>query len=193
MSSKYTILITGVTRGLGLDLLKRYLSRPDHVVIATVRDPKAPAAQALYDLPKGKGSSLIVVKIDSTRREDANDAVKELRSNHGIDHVDLVIANAGMALVLPYLKDLKIDDIAEHMEVNVYGVVRLFQAVLPLLDAAKAPKWVSMGSSAGSFNDMFVMPHPNSAYGASKIVLHFHTLKMHCEHPNVTALVVHPG
>lgn len=145
-----TVLITGANRGLGQGLLQRYLALPNHTVIAGNRDPTHATSQALNDLPKADGSKLIVVKIDATVEKDAHDAVKELQETHGITHLDIVIANAGISYALPTVADLKIADFQAHMEPNVYGVIALYQATRPLLrKSSKEPMFVPMGSTAG--------------------------------------------
>lgn len=142
------ILISGANRGLGKALVERYLARDDHTVIAAVRDPSHPTSKALADLPAGQHSRLLVVKIDSTAEADALKAVEEL-SKQGIDLLDLVIANAGVARAFPKVSELKVADLQAHIAPNVFGVVWLYQAALPLLRKSAQPKWVTMGSSAG--------------------------------------------
>lgn len=144
------VLITGANRGLGKGLLQRYLAQPNHIVIAGNRDPTHPTSTALNDLPKADGSRLIVVKIDAAIEQDAHDAVKELQQTHGIDHLDIVIANAGVSYVWPPVAQLKIADLQAHIEPNVYGVVAVYQATRPLLQkSSKEPIFVPMGSTAG--------------------------------------------
>lgn len=144
------VLISGANRGLGEGLAKRYLAQPNHIVIAANRNSRHPTSKALADLPKGEGSSLIVVKLDATVEQDAFDAVKTLQESHGIDHLDIVIANAGVSFVWPAVKDVKIDDLRAHIEPNVYGVVTLYQATRPLLQkASREPIFTPIGSSAG--------------------------------------------
>lgn len=143
-----TVLISGANRGLGKALVERYLARDDHTVIAAVRDPDHPTSKALADLPAGQHSRLLVVKIDSTAEADALKAVEEL-SKQGIDRLDLVIANAGVARAFPKVSELKVADLQAHIAPNVFGVVWLYQAALPLLRKSAQPKWVTMGSSAG--------------------------------------------
>ena len=93
---------------------------------------------------------MIVVKVDATVERDAFDAVKTLREAHGIDHLDIVIANAGVSFVWPAVKDVKIDDIRAHVEPNAYGVVTLYQATRPLLQQSqREPIFTPIGSSAG--------------------------------------------
>lgn len=83
-----------------------------------------------------------------------------------------------------------------HFAVNTVGPVVLFQAVLPLLKAAvgpQAPKFVTVGSSAGSIGGMEQRPFPNAAYAPSKAAVHYLTKKIHVEHPELIALPVDPG
>lgn len=152
MSPSTTTLITGANRGLGLGLTERYLGQPSQVVIATVRKPSHPSAQALQNLPTGPDSRLIVVKLDVTIEQDARDAVAELQLKHGIQHLDIVIANAGVAYIWPSVADVKLSDIRNHMEPNVYGVVALYQATRSLLEKAvgREPMFVPIGSASGS-------------------------------------------
>jgi norsolorinic acid ketoreductase len=116
-----------------------------------------------------------------------------LKEKHGITALDIVVANAGISKVFPPVSELNIKDIQEHFDVNLYGVIRLFQAVLPLLNQAKAPKFVTLGTSAASLGEMASRNFPNSAYGTSKVALNYITLKIHFENPKVTAFPLDPG
>ncbi|KAK0707945.1 hypothetical protein B0H67DRAFT_325138 [Lasiosphaeris hirsuta] len=184
------VFITGANRGLGKGLTTTYLARPDHIVIAGARNPADSSATGLADLPKGAGSRLIVVKIDSTVESDAKEAVSQLAAQ-GIDHLDIVIANAGIATIFPSVEELQIAHLKSHIEVNVYGIVYLYQATLPLLRKAASPKWVTIGSSAGNIGTL--QPIPNAAYAPSKIAAHWITKRIDAEEPELTAFVFHPG
>lgn len=150
------VLITGASRGLGRGLAQRFPAKPDHVVIAANRDPSGATSTALQDLPKGEGSRLIVVKLDSAVEADAIEAVKTLETQ-GIDSLDIVVANAGISEVYPEVSALNASDLQRHVTVNVLGVVWLYQAVLPLLRKSTNPKWVNMGSSAGGLEVGFFL------------------------------------
>lgn len=141
------VLITGANRGIGKGLLALYLAKSNHTVIAANRDPTHSTSKALLDLPKAEGTSLLLVKIDATVAEDPANAVKQLASQ-GIHYLDIVIANAGISFVWPKVSEVKVEDIQKHTVPNVYGVVWLYQATLPLLKKSKKPVWVSMGSGA---------------------------------------------
>ena len=144
----YTVLISGANRGLGKGLAEIYLAKPNHTVIAFNRDPASSSSKALSEIRTASGSKVIVVKCDASIETDPLDAVKEIQKQ-GVDHLDIVIANAAIADAYPSVRDLKIADLQRHIVPNVFGVVSLYQATRPLLLEAEKPKWVTMGSSAG--------------------------------------------
>ena len=150
------VLITGASRGLGRGLAQRFLAKPDHAVIAVNRDPSGATSTALQDLPKGEGSRLIIVKLDSAVEADAVEAVKTLETQ-GIDSLDIVVANAGISEVYPAVSAMNASDLQRHITINVLGVIWLYQAVLPLLRRSSDPKWVTMGSSAGALEVGFFL------------------------------------
>lgn len=117
----------------------------------------------------------------------------ELQTKYMITYLDIVVANAGICKVLPKVIDVKADQILDHVKVNVMGPIFLFQATLSLLERSSNPRFMLMGSNAGSLSGMERVPIPSAAYGASKAMAHYHCLKMHFENPNITVLNIHPG
>ena len=125
-------------------------------VIAANRDPSNAGSKALADLPKGTDSSLIVAKYEAATEQGAFNLVNELQTRHGIDHLDLVIANAGFAKLHPLVKDVKRADILDHIETNALGSVMLYQATRELLHkSSKRPLFAFMGSGAGALRYVF--------------------------------------
>ncbi|KAF7898958.1 uncharacterized protein EAF01_008171 [Botrytis porri] len=190
------VLISGANRGLGKGLLAQYISKPDHIVIAANRDPSHPTSKALSELPTGANTKLFVIKVDGSSPTSAQTAIDTLPSL-GIDHLDLVIANAGVSYAWPTVADLKIEDLEGHFIPNVFGAVRLYQATLPLLLKSKDPKWVTIGSTAGMITNQLPiqnqLPIPNGAYGPSKAAIHWFTKRMNVENPPLNAFVLDPG
>ncbi|WWC90938.1 uncharacterized protein L201_005876 [Kwoniella dendrophila CBS 6074] len=190
MSTSTIVLISGANRGIGLGLFKHYIALPNHIVIAANRDIYSSSSKALNDLPKGEGSKAILVKVEAVIQDDAFQAVEQLKQQ-GIERIDIVIANAGISNTFPTVAKLKISDLDAHIRVNVYGVVWLYQATLPLLHKSSNPKFINVGSLAGSFE---ASPNwPNSAYGTSKAAIHWLTRRIHFEEPNIVAFVISPG
>jgi len=185
------VLITGANRGLGLGLLERYLKLEDHTVIAANRNPDHPTSKQLSNLPTAKGTKLIVVKLDARIWQDAFDAVKTLESQ-GIDHFDIVIANAGIVNVYPSVADVKQEDLVAHVESNTYSVVALYQAVRQLLQMSKKePMYAVMGTTAGSLNSQ--PPLPNACYGPSKSASAWFSIRINAEDSWLHSLSLGPG
>ncbi|EHK96732.1 putative Aflatoxin biosynthesis ketoreductase nor-1 [Glarea lozoyensis 74030] len=172
------VLITGANRGIGKGLLELYLLKPNHLVIAGNRDPEHATSKALATLPTADGTRLLVIKIDATVPTDAAAAAK-LLAKDGVDYIDIVIANAGVAYVYPKVSEVKTEDMQRHIVPNVYGNVWLYQAMLPLLK--RSEKKINM------------IPFQNAAYAPTKLVLHWLTKAMHMEEPELTAFPIDPG
>ncbi|KAE9568708.1 hypothetical protein CGMCC3_g15112 [Colletotrichum fructicola] len=184
------VLITGANRGIGKGLLEKYLARPNHTVIGTVRDPDHESSKALASLPKAKGSSLVLVKFDITVKADGLDAVKQLEAQ-AIDHLDIVIANAGVCFAWPKVSEIKVEDIEGHYVPNVHGLIFTYQATLHLLKKSKNGKWITIGSCSAWLTNQLDMP--NAAYGTSKVVAHWLTKAIHREEPELVAFPIDPG
>lgn len=83
---------------------------------------------------------------------------------------------------------------ARHYQVNVIAALVLFEAVLPLLNAALAPaKFVQISSAVGSMTIMPMIKFHCTPYGASKAASTYLVRKIHFEHPGLIAFPVHPG
>lgn len=197
MSSTQTYLITGGNRGIGKGFVSQLLQRPNTTVIATVRDT-AKSAPLLESLPKAEGSRLIVVKLDSQVEDDAKTAVSQLRSEHGIESLDVVIANAGIAHSNASVAETSSAALRDHFDTNAIGPVLLFQAFKPLLQASKSqkPVFLAISTAIGSVGLQDALPGPPakfSPYGASKAALNWLVKRMHIEEPWLTTYVTHPG
>ncbi|KAJ5193429.1 hypothetical protein N7449_009571 [Penicillium cf. viridicatum] len=190
------VLITGANRGIGKGILELYLQKPNHTVIAANRDPSHPTSNALADLPKAEGTTLEVIKLDVLSPTDPAAAVKTLAAK-GITHIDILIANAGIALSWPKVSEVKVEDIQKHVEVNVYGFIRLYQAFRSVLKEAQTPKMVTIGSSSAFLTVSPVIPNfiplQNAAYAPTKGAQHWYTKAISAEDPWLTAFPLDPG
>lgn len=186
-------LITGVSRGIGRGLVETFLARSNTTVIAAVREPVGALSQSLQFLPKGEYSRLIVVKIDSKSPTDPAAAVETLQREHGIDHLDVIIANAGISEDFSPVHGVSIPVLREHVEVNGYGPIYLYQAAHPLVKKSKKPTFVGIGSPLGSVGGMEQRPYPCAAYGPSKAILHWIVRKIHFENEDFVSFVADPG
>ncbi|KAF1980843.1 putative aflatoxin biosynthesis ketoreductase nor-1 [Aulographum hederae CBS 113979] len=188
-SDKTIVLVTGANRGIGFALVQTYLTRPNHIVVAAVRSPGT--FKALEALPRLTTTSLLPATIDSSDHTSAGKALDTLKSTYGISHLSVVIANAGISKIYPTAASVQLDDIREHLEVNTFGPVILFQACLPLL--LPGSKFVAISSIAGSIGIMGPGAAPNSAYGPSKAALNYLMRKMHHENGELVVFPIDPG
>ncbi|EME39084.1 dehydrogenase-like protein [Dothistroma septosporum NZE10] len=194
-SKRTTYLVTGASRGIGKGLVASFLARPDSTVIACVRNV-ASQSKALSDLPCAEGSSLIVVKLDCAVETDPASAVEELQSAHNIRHIDVVVANAAIAGAYGPTSTLPLDAVKEHMQINCYSVLLLFQATRPLLEQA-APgkaKFVFIGAPISTITQMEECARaPLGAYGLTKLAANYLVRKFHFENKWLMSFVIDPG
>ncbi|KAI1433778.1 NAD(P)-binding protein [Xylaria sp. CBS 124048] len=188
---KLMILIPGL--GIGNTLTQIYLSRPNHIVIGSVRDEKSPELASLRSFPAAPNTKLIIVHIESASLSDPQKALSEIKAA-GVDHIDVIIANAGgYPPVLP-LETVSRQDLMSCFEVNAAAPVLLFQTFKDLLRRAKSPKWAVISTSAGSIGSMGIIgSHFLPAYGASRAALNWLTQSIHYTNEWLTVLPLHPG
>ncbi|KAI0380234.1 Nor-1 [Hypomontagnella monticulosa] len=202
MSSQATntnILITGVNRGLGRALAEAYLARPNHIVIGSVRDESSTSAASLKAVKPATGSRLILVKISNDSKTDPAKAVETIKAA-GVEWLDIVIANSGIAGRFARLESVSMDDFEEFFEVNTYSVMRLYLAVYPLLKAAAdrkgstAPKFIGISTVASRIMQLEEnVPFMLGSYGASKVAVNYLVRRAHAENDWLTAFLLEPG
>lgn len=147
-----TIIVTGSSRGIGLELVK-ILAGSGHRVIALSRNDKPVRALGL--------SNVDVFSFDLTSPADLQDLQKFL-SQEGLS-VDVLINNAGSLVNKPF-HDLTMEDWNTVYQVNVFGVAMLTKAILPFMGKEGHVVTISsMGGIQGS------MKFPGlAAYSSSK-------------------------
>ena len=83
--------------------------------------------------------------------------------------------------------------VRDHVDINAGGPVRLFQATLPLLKAAKQSKFVYISSGVATISAAEYIPYTVTSYGASKAAMNFLLRRIHIENEGLIALAFHPG
>ncbi|KAI2606617.1 hypothetical protein GGR54DRAFT_633383 [Hypoxylon sp. NC1633] len=194
-----TVLVTGAARGVGRGLTEVFLSRPNHTVIAAVRDASAPTAASLRSFVAAPGSSVVVVKLDSAIDSDATTAIKEIQGA-GIEHLDIVIANAGIQIEFARLEAANLKSLKEMHQVNAVGPLALYQATYPLLKKTAdvkgpgAPVFIGISTVAASIQNLEAnTPYQIGSYGSTKASLNYLVRRAHFETEWLTAFVIEPG
>ncbi|KAM5146693.1 C-signal-like [Mantella aurantiaca] len=129
-----SVLVTGSSRGIGLELIKAFLNKqnpPEHV-FAACRNPES--AQELKSLTS-KHPNLVIVRMEVTDKasiEDAYIVVKETLKGHGLN---LLINNAGI-LIRHLIDETTAEDMMTLYKTNTVGPMLVTQAFAPLLKKA---------------------------------------------------------
>jgi len=183
-------LISGANRGLGFAFVEAFLDRPNTIVFAGVRDPST--SDKLHQLQQERDKDrLHIVKLESTSIEDHQAAARYIQRISG--HIDVIIANAGIADYLGPLATTPIGEFQRHYEVNTIGPVILFQSMYELLVSSTTPKFIVMSSGAGSITLQSQVKIPNTPYGASKAAANYITRKIQFENEKIIAFPLSPG
>src|SRR6266550_2803896 len=133
-------LITGSSRGFGWELAKAVLEDGDNVV-ATARQP-----QQLDDLVRHYGERVRTCALDVTDAAAARAAVKLAGDVFG--SLDVVVNNAGYA-IFASIEDMPDDVFRAQIEANLFGVVNVTKAALPVLRRQRAGHFIQFSSIGG--------------------------------------------
>ncbi|KAK7741927.1 hypothetical protein SLS62_010862 [Diatrype stigma] len=153
MADQLVVVITGAGRGIGNALTRAYVARPNCTVVGSIRDDTAQGVAELKASPKGEGSRLLLVKIESSLPTDATAAVEEMEAA-GINHIDILIPNAGISPALEPIETVDLAVVASTFQVNALGPLSLYQACHKLLTKSTNVKFVPITSAAGTIGGM---------------------------------------
>src|SRR5712672_4781634 len=147
-------LITGSARGLGRAIAEAVLAAGDKL-IATARNP-----QQLADLVERYGDNVRAVALDVTEERAAMAAVQLAVDVFG--RLDVLVNNAGYGK-LAAIEDTTMQDFRAQLETNLFGVVNLTKAAIPVMRRQGAGRILQFSSVGGR-----VGPIGRGAYAAAK-------------------------
>jgi NAD(P)-dependent dehydrogenase (short-subunit alcohol dehydrogenase family) len=135
-----TWLITGASRGFGMEITRAVLES-GHSVVATARDPSR-----VTDQFPDAGEKLLAVPLDVTDEAQARAAVTAATERFG--GIDVLVNNAGRG-VLGALEEVSDAEIRATFETNVFGAFTMLRAVLPVMRAQRSGHILNMSSVGG--------------------------------------------
>lgn len=203
MQVKPVALVTGANKGIGQQIAKELLTKGFTVLVGS------------RDLAKGEGvanemgADAYAIQLDVTKEASINAAFERIKQEFG--RLDVLVNNAGVShageLGTPFETILKstrmsvvsLDEVRTVFEVNVFGVIAVTQAMLPLLREAPAGRIVNLSSGAGSLIAHSDPDNPSrkkfGIYGTSKAALNAVTiaLAIDLEDTNIKVNAACPG
>lgn len=147
-------LITGSSRGLGRALAETVL-RTGYKLLATARNP----AQ-LADFKAKYGDQVRTFVLDVTDPRAARDAVAAAIETFG--RLDVLVNNAGYGDI-GSIEDTSLDDIRAQIETNLFGVINMTKAAVPVMREQRAGRIIQFSSVGGRVGAM-----GRAAYSAAK-------------------------
>ncbi|KAH9852412.1 NAD-P-binding protein [Lenzites betulinus] len=188
-----TWLVTGASRGIGLELVRQLLESPSNIVVAACRNPEK--ATALSDLGKTSKGTLHVVQIDVGDFASVQASAPTLEKILGETGLDYLINNAGIATAdTAFTMDPKV--LETTLRTNAIGPALLSQVCLPLLKKGSAKKILHISSTAGSIaSTAEAKPEWQliGSYAMSKAALNMLAYKQKLEQPDFTVITLCPG
>ncbi|MEW5890116.1 MAG: SDR family oxidoreductase [Pseudomonadota bacterium] len=189
MTQPRIAVVTGANRGIGREIA-RQLAACGLTVVLTSRDPargRAAAEALARDYP-----TLLYHPLDVTKQHSV-DALRDWLQSH-LGRADVLVNNAGVMLDGGgrRIADLSLDVLQATLEVNLYGALRVTQALLPMMRRHRYGRIVNLSSGLGQLADM---GSGTPAYRISKTALNAFTriLAAELEGTNIKVNSLCPG
>lgn len=177
-------IVTGASSGIGFQT-SLMLARNGFYTYATMRNIER--SGQLVDTVKKENLPMEVLPLDVTKETSVRDAVdriiKESRT------IDVLVNNAGYGLI-GALEDIPMEEIKSHFETNLFGAIRVMQAVLPIMRKQKSGTIVNITSMGGRI--AFPL---SSTYSGTKFALEGITesLSYEVEQFGIRVILIEPG
>ena len=177
-------LVTGSSSGIGFETALA-LARDGYYTFATMRDTKK--ASKILEIAKNENLKVEVLELDVDRQDTVNRSINKIISYK--KRIDVLVNNAGYGLV-GCLEDLSVIDVKSQFETNLFGVIRIIQAVLPTMRSQKSGTIINVSSVAGRIG-FPVSP----AYISSKFALEglSESMRYELEPFGIKTIIIEPG
>jgi NAD(P)-dependent dehydrogenase (short-subunit alcohol dehydrogenase family) len=149
-------LITGSSRGLGRALADAVLAA-GHKLVATARDPAH-----LADLVERHGDQVRTLALDVTDPHAAGNAIAAAVDAFG--RLDVLVNNAGYGNI-GSIEDTRLEDIRAQIETNLFGVINVTKAAIPVLRKQGSGHIIQLSSIAGRVGAMGRAPYSAAKWG----------------------------
>ncbi len=148
--------ITGSSRGLGRSLAEAVLAHGD-LLVATARNP-----EQLNDLVLKYGEQIRAIPLDVTNVEQNRAAISSAIDAFG--RLDVVVNNAGYANIAS-IEDASEEDWRAQIETNLWGVINVTRAALPILRKQRSGHIIQISSIGGRTGSAGLGPYQTAKWG----------------------------
>lgn len=156
-----TVLVTGASRGIGLEVVRKF-SELGAVVIAGVRQPSSDLENLFKGISSEFGNLIQVEQVDLSSTDKANESARRIAASFKID---VLVNNAGVASGSLF-QMTPMSELREVFEVNFFSTLQFTQTISRKMARTGGGAIVNIGSTAGLNGDS-----GTTAYGASKAAL----------------------
>ena len=144
-SNQKVAVVTGSSSGIGFET-SLTLARSGFLTYATIRN--LVKGETIKSAAAKEGLPLRVAQMDVTVDRSIKDAVHSIISDVG--KIDVLVNNAGYGLNGAF-EDLAMEEIKAQFETTLFGVMRVTQAVLPIMRKQKSGIIVNISAAGGRF------------------------------------------
>ena len=145
MNNHKVIIVTGSSSGIGLESAL-LLARNGYITYAMMRYPEQDTT--IKTAVQKEGLPITVVQLDVTDDNSVKNAIDHIISEAG--RIDVLVNNAGYSLG-GALEDLSMEEIKSQYETNLFGLIRVTQAVLPTMRKQRSGRILNISSGSGIF------------------------------------------
>lgn len=174
-------LITGCSTGFGRELARLILARGWRAVV-TARDPSTAA-----DIAVGYESQALVLALDVTKAAQIADVVAETQRRFG--RIDVLVNNAGYGY-LAAIEEGEDEAVRAMFEANVFGLIDMTKAVLPIMRAQGSGLIVNVSSIGGLTSFAATGYYHGSKYAVEGIS---ESLAIEVKPLGIDVMIVEPG
>ncbi|GIO33804.1 MULTISPECIES: SDR family oxidoreductase [Paenibacillus] len=153
-------LVTGSSSGFGL-LISVELARRGFDVIAGIRRMEAEAVVMEAAAQAGVQGKIHCIRLDVTENDDVTEAAALIFRRHG--RLDVLVNNAGTAYG-GFVEEVPARIWQEQMDTNFHGMVRVTQAVLPIMREQGKGRIIQMSSISGRVGFPGYAPYASSKF-----------------------------
>ncbi len=177
-------VVTGSSSGIGYET-SLTLSRNGFLTYATMRNLNK--KENIKSLAEKEKLPLKMIELDVTDDGSVKNAIQSIKGE--ANRIDVLVNNAGYG-VNGAFEDLAMEEIRAQYETNLFGVIRVTQAVLPIMRKQKSGIIVNISSGAGRFG------YPGgSAYVSTKFAIEglSESMAYELEPFGIRVVLVEPG